>query len=113
MFNFTVLNFTSLDLLHDTLVVDKYLGNPMPANFTDEDYANIKHISVWYDLFQLSFNLSKAFNTNVIKRILEDFDDRINKPTGKALKWTALSAHDSNLNYLMNDLNISSADCIE
>ena len=34
IFNFTTLNISALDDLHDVIVVDKYLGNPMPSNFT-------------------------------------------------------------------------------
>ena len=34
IFNFTTLNFSTLDGLHDAIVVDKYLGRPMPQNFS-------------------------------------------------------------------------------
>jgi hypothetical protein len=111
MFNFTALNFSSMVGLYDTLLVDKYLGRPLPATFTDADYNNLKHLTYWYSYLRLSYNLSKAFNTNVIKRILEDFDDRINNLHSKPLKWTFLSAHDTNMFTLTGDLNISSADC--
>ena len=112
IFNFTTLNFSTLDGLHDAIVVDKYLGRPMPPSFSDSDYLNLKHLTIWYDLFRLNFDLAKAFNTNVIKRIIEDFDDRINNLNSKPLKWTALSGHDTNINCLLNSLNISSASCI-
>lgn len=48
-----------------------------------------------------------------MKRILEDFDDRIENLEKKSLKWTFLSAHDTNIYALNGDLNISSSDCIE
>lgn len=70
IFNFTVLNFTYMLNLYDTLLVDKYLGRPMPDTFTDEDYENIQHLTYWYSHFTLSFNLSKAFNTLIMKRVL-------------------------------------------
>ena len=70
IFNLTTLNFSSLTGLHDAVVVDKYLGKPMPENFSDSDYANLKHIATWYDIFRLNFDLAKAYNTNVIKRVL-------------------------------------------
>ena len=38
LFNFTVVNFSSITGLHDALVVDKFLGNPMPDSLTDADY---------------------------------------------------------------------------
>ena len=84
----------------------------MPANFTNDDHLNLRHIAHWYHLFRMNFNLAKAFDTNIIKRILEDFDDRINNLNSKPLKWTSLSAHDTNIIPLLNDLNISSASCI-
>ncbi len=38
MFNFTTFNFSMMTKLYDTLLVDKYLGRPMPPSFTDGDY---------------------------------------------------------------------------
>ena len=113
IFNFTTLNISALDELHDVIVVDKYLGNPMPANFTENDYQNLKHIAMWYDIFLVNFDLARAYDTYVIRRILDDFDDRIKNLNSKALKWTALSVHDSNINALLNYLNISSSSCME
>ena len=60
----------------------------------------------------MKFDLLKAYNTGPIKRIIEDCDDRINNIKTKKLRWTALSAHDTNINALMNSLNISSDSCI-
>ena len=70
MFNFTTLNFSAISGLYGTLEVDKYLGRPMPSNFTDSDYLNLRHLSHWYHLFWMNFNLAKAYNTNIIKRVL-------------------------------------------
>lgn len=112
IFNLTSVNFQVLFLLHDALVVDKYLGKPMPPDFTEDDYLNLKHLATWYGLFEMKFDLLKAYNTGPIKRIIEDFDDRINNINTKTLRWTALSAHDTNINALMNSLNISSDSCI-
>ena len=70
MFNFSTLTLEAVDGLHDSIVVDKNLGKPLPDGFTDEDYRNIQHITVWLGLFRINFDLAKAFNTNVIKRTL-------------------------------------------
>ena len=64
MFNLTTLNFSSLDLLYDALVVSEYLGRPKPVNLSDSDYSNLKHIENWYDIFRLNYDLAKAYNTN-------------------------------------------------
>ena len=68
---------------------------------------------MWYDIFLVNFDLARAYDTYVIRRILEDFDDRIKNVNSKSLKWTALSGHDSNINALLNYMNISSSDCME
>jgi hypothetical protein len=47
-----------------------------------------------------------------LKRILEDFDGRINNITGQILKWTFLSAHDTDISGMLLDLNVSSAQCV-
>lgn len=112
LFNFTTLNFSSTLNLYDTLLVDKNLGRRMPQNFTEADYDNLRHLTYWYSYFTLTSNLSKAFNTLLLERVIEDFDDRILNLESKPLKWTAMSAHDTNLFALTGDLNISSADCI-
>ena len=52
-------------------------------------------------------------NTPILKRVIEDFDDRMNNIEGKSRKWTFLSAHDTHIFNLIGDLNISSANCIE
>ena len=113
MFNFTTLNFSSLDLLYDALVVSEYLGRPKPVNLSDSDYSNLKHIENWYDIFRLNYDLAKAYNTNTTKRIIQNFDGRIKNLNSQKLKWTALIGHDNNINCYLNTLNISSAACQE
>lgn len=110
---FSNMNFSRISSLYDTLTVDKYLGRPMPEhNFTDDDYYNMKHLHYWYNFFKISFNLSRAINTGKINRILADFDDRVNNLNNKTLKWTFLSAHDTDASGMLLDLNMSSAQCI-
>jgi hypothetical protein len=75
------MNFSKISSLYDTLTVDKYLDRPMPANFTDGDYLNMRHLHYWLNYFKVSFNLSKAINTGKLTRILEDFEARISNST--------------------------------
>jgi hypothetical protein len=109
------MNFSKISSLYDTLTVDQYLGRPFPPseNFTEYDYENMRHLHYWYNYFKISFNLSKAINTGKFSRILSDFDDRIANPQDKKLKWTFMSAHDTDLTAAILDLNISSAQCVE
>lgn len=106
------MNLSKLSSLYDTLTVDKYLARPLPANFTDEDYLNMRHLHYWLNLFKISFNLSKAINTGKLNRVLQDFDGRIAN-SAQVLKWTFLSAHDTDISGMLLDLNISSAACVE
>ena len=61
---------------------------------------------------KLTFNISRALNTYKLEKILSDFDGRILNDK-KVLKWTFLSAHDTDIVPMLNDLNFSSPACIE
>jgi len=107
------MNFSKISSIYDTLTVDKYLGRPMPKyNFTEDDYLNLRHLHYWFNNFKISYNLSRALNTNKFNRIIGDFDDRISLLKNKPLKWTFLSAHDTDISAALLDLNISSSQCI-
>jgi hypothetical protein len=106
------MDFSKISSLYDTLTVDKYLGRPMPKNFTDGDYLNMRHLHYWLNYFKISNDLSKAINTGKLKRVLSDFDGRI-KNSKQNLKWTFLSAHDTDISGMLLDLNISSPLCVE
>jgi hypothetical protein len=108
----TTMNFSKISSLYDTLTVDRYLGRPLPQNITEDDYLNMRHLHYWFNYFKINFNLTKAINTGKLKRILEDFDGRINNITGQILKWTFLSAHDTDISGMLLDLNVSSAQCV-
>lgn len=108
----TSMNFSKISSLYDTLTVDRYLGRPLPQNITEDDYLNMRHLHYWFNYFKINFNLTKAINTGKLKRILEDFDGRINNITGQILKWTFLSAHDTDISGMLLDLNVSSAQCV-
>lgn len=108
------MNFSKTSSLYDTLTVDKYLGRPMPSkDFTDDDYLNLRHLHYWFNYFKISYNLSRALNTNKFERVLSDFDSRISNLKTKTLKWTFLSAHDTDVSSALLDLNMSSPQCIE
>lgn len=106
------MNFSKISSLYDTLTVDKYLGRPLPADLTDDDYLNMRHLHYWLNYFKINFNLSKAINTGKLTRVLQDFDGRIANLTTQVLKWTFLSAHDTDISGMLLDLNVSSAQCI-
>lgn len=106
-------NFTRLAALYDTVTVDRFLGRSLPSNFNAEDLKNMEHLYHWYTHFTRSFNLSKAYNSFKASKIIEYFDARVKNPNGVSLKWTTLSVDDVDIVALQNDLNISSASCIE
>lgn len=60
-----------------------------------------------------NFDLAKAYNTYKFKRIISDFDDRIANPTAKKLKWTFMSAHDTDVIPLLQYMDVADAKCLE
>jgi lysosomal acid phosphatase len=106
------MDFQTNQRIYDTLTVDRYLGRPWPSNFSESDYANMRHLHLWFNFLKFDFDLAKALNTNPLKRIMADFDDRISNPN-KALKWTFISCHDTDITSMLQGLNISNAQCIE
>lgn len=115
MFNFslsTVSLYTMLRVM-DVVNVDRYLGRPLPQGLTDDDIANLFHLSNWYFYIAMSGNNTAMFNSGKIAKVLSVFDMRTRIPDTYALKWTFLSGHDSDLIALHLGLNLSSAQCIE
>jgi hypothetical protein len=115
-FNISIgsMNFSKISGLYDTLTVDKYLGRAMPTSgFDESDFLNLRHLHNWFNSFKISFNLSKMINTYKFNKIISDFDARIRNPNNYSLKWTFLSAHDTDISAAQLDLNISSSQCIE
>jgi hypothetical protein len=107
------LNFTKLAAIADTLTVDRYLGRPLPSGLSSDDLANVDHLSSWFWLFTRSFSLSKAYTTYPFTHVLEVFDNRIKSPDAGGLRWTTLSVDSPHIVSALNQLNISSARCVE
>lgn len=74
------MNFSKVSSLYDTLTVDRYLGRPLPTGLSEDDYLNMRHLHYWLNYFKINFDLSKAINTGKLKRVISDFDGRINNP---------------------------------
>ena len=51
-------------------------------------------------------------NSGKIKKIIEVFDQKINKKDSFPLKWTFLSGHDTDIIAMHLGLNLSSPACI-
>lgn len=105
------MNFTKLASLYDTIRVDRYLGRKLPAEFTQEDLENIEHLYYWHHHFIKTFDLSKAFSTFTFNQVMTNFDAKIKSPASKN-KWITISTFEGDLISVMNNLNISSANCI-
>ena len=84
------MNFTKLISLYDTIRADRYLGRPMPEEFTKEDEKNIEHLCYWYHHFILSFDLSKAFSAFTFNQVISNFDNKIKTPNSDN-KWVTIS----------------------
>lgn len=105
--------FQTLSSLFDTLIVDKFLGRPLPSGYTEDDLKNLNHIFNWFNNVKYSGNVSKVINSRKWEKIISEFDKRINNLTGYSLKWSFLSAHDTDVIPAKTDLNFSSFQCIE
>ena len=113
MFNLSANStLSSMQSLHGAVQIDLHLGRPLPKDFTDEDFQNLKHLDSWYKQFSWTYDLAKAVNKYRFDKIIGDFDARIKNPT-QQFKWTFLSAHDLDIVPMYNDLNLSSSQCIE
>lgn len=112
MFNISGnVTLATLSSLNSDLECDRYLGRPLPADFTSDDEKNLKHLDSWYKQFTFVRDLAKACNKDRLTKIINMFDGRIKNPN-ETLKWTFLSGHDLDMVPLYNDLNLSSSKCI-
>lgn len=102
-----------LEFLAGDIEVSVHLGHKLPANFTDEDFRNLKHIRAWVNQFYFVGNLSKAKNKYKLEKVISMFDGRTKVITAQDIKWSFLSGHDLDIVPLFTDLNVSSSVCIE
>mgnify|MGYP001315030872 CR=1 FL=1 len=103
---------STMSSLNSGLECDRYIGRPLPKDFTEDDANNLKHLDSWYKQFTFVKDLAKAVNKDRLVKIMNMFDSRIKNPN-QAMKWTFLSGHDLDMVPLYNDLNMSSSQCIE
>ena len=99
--------------LFDTLLVDKFMGRPLPDGMTQDDFDNLQHIHNWNNNVKFSGILSKTINSHRYSKIIAEFDNRVKNLTSYPLKWTFFSAHDTDVLPTQIDMNFSSFQCIE
>lgn len=105
--------FQTLSSLFDTLIVDKYLGRPLPNGLSAGDLDNLQHLHNYFNNIKYSGTVSKVINSRKYAKVLSEFDNRIKNLTGYPLRWTFMSAHDTDVLPAQSDLNFSSSQCIE
>lgn len=101
-----------MGVLCGDIEVSLHLGRKTPANFTDDDLKNIRHLNAWVRQFEYVKDLPKAKNKYKLEKILSMFDGRI-KSSSQSIKWTFLSGHDLEIVPMFTDLNLSSSQCVE
>ena len=63
MFNITSdVKLSTMSSLHSAVQIDLHLNRPLPKDFTDDDFQNLKHLDSWYKQFTWAFDLAKAVN---------------------------------------------------
>ena len=114
LFNLTGnITFQTLNDVYDSIVVDKYLGRPLPQNFSQADFDNLEHLYNWLNNMKFSDTAALVFNARKYAKIVKEFDSRIQNLSGYSLKWSFLSAHDTDILPMQTDLNFSSFSCVE
>ena len=103
----------TISSLFDTLIVDKFLGRPLPSGYTDDDLMNLQHLHNWLNSVKFQGTIAKVINSKKFEKVLHEFDYRINNLASYPLKWTFLSAHDTDVLPAQTALNFSSYQCIE
>lgn len=63
-------SFLSLGSLFDTLIVDKFMGRPLPSGFSASDLDNLQHIHNWINNLKYSGVASKVANTGKFSKVL-------------------------------------------
>jgi hypothetical protein len=114
VFNFTQpTTFQTITDLFGTLQTQKYLGHKLPSSFTEQDYNSMELLRSWHDYFRYAGKLNNIFASNMISRMIDNFDGRIQNITTQRLKWTFLNVHDSHIVNFASVLNITSDLCVE
>lgn len=62
--------FQTLSSLFDTLIVDKYLGRPLPSGYTSDDLMNLQHIHNWLNNIKYAGTVSKVINSKKYAKVL-------------------------------------------
>lgn len=62
--------FQTLSSLFDTLIVDKFMGKPLPNGYSQADLDNLNHIFNWFNNVKYSGNVSKVISSRKYAKIL-------------------------------------------
>lgn len=63
-------------------------------------------------MFKFGRDLAKAYNKHKFEKIISMFDSRV-RSSSQPMKWTFLSAHDSDMAPMYLNLNLTSSTCVE
>lgn len=106
------LNILVMVELYDVLAADRYLGRPLPSEFTQADFMNLRHMVHYLMLTAYSEVTSKALSTPLFTKIIAEFDAKLQNLTS-IKKWSMFSGHDTNVAPTLWFLNLTTAECIE
>ena len=98
--------------LYDVVTSDQNLGRPMPSNFTDAEYKQLKYIYNYLFVLLYADHLAAIYSTPIVKPILENMESIINGNFGQK-KLTVISGHDSNVAPVLTFMNLTSSECIK
>ena len=104
-------NIAGIVELYDVVVCDLNLGRPMPAQFTDRDFGEMKYIQNYMFVLLYAEELARVASTPIAASIIDKMEKVI---AGRydSKKLTIYSGHDTNVAPMLTFMNLSSADCL-
>ena len=108
VFNLTTDQSTVAGLfdLYDVVISDKYLGRPMPDNFSDYDFDQLKFVQDYYFTLTYGGDPAKIYSTSVMKGILANMNAA--KDPANKKKFSVYSTHGASVMALLNFFNLTS-----
>lgn len=94
------------------MAADLNLGRKLPADFTDQDFLQLKYVQNYFLILIYGEQLARVVSTPVATLLLHNMQQRIdgNLPNRKL---TVFSGHDTNVAPMLSFLNLSDAECVQ
>jgi hypothetical protein len=96
--------------LYETLLADRYLGRPLPAEYNDNDEQNLKYMFEYYNTLIQDGNFARVLATPSLRMLRKKLENVVSNKTTN--KMTFITCHSSNLWPMLTLFNLTSTECI-